>query len=102
MSTSISHLKQVLRIERPHSVLLQEIPKPEVPLKFYGYTEKPIVKTRTGNDDGGVAIIHREDVRCREVHDFTDPRLEAAWADVMVKSKQVLVVVGPIYIPPAS
>ena len=100
VNTSILHLKHVLRIERPHVVLLQEIWEPEEPLNFYGYTDRPIVKTRKGRDGGGVAIIHREDVRCREIHDFADPRLEAAWADVMVKSKRILV--GSIYIPPGK
>ena len=99
VNPSIPHLKQVRRIKKLHIVLLQELWVSVQHLKFYGYTDKPIVKTRTGRDGGGVAIIHREDLRCREIHDFWDPRLEAAWADVMVKSKRVLV--GYIYIPPA-
>ena len=111
-NTSIPLLKQCLKLDQPHVVLLQEIWHPEIELKFHGYSQRPIVLERKDKKNGarvldkektaggGVAIITRKDVRCRQIKDLSVPDLEAVWAEVKFKEKKMLV--GSVYIPPSD
>ena len=47
VNTSFELLRQSLKIDQPHVVLLQEIWRPKVSLKFHGYNQRPIILQRT-------------------------------------------------------
>ena len=96
VNTSFELLQQSLKIDQPHVILLQEIWRPKVSLKFHGYNQRPIILERTHKGGGGVAIITRKDVRCLRKVELELPDLEAVWAEVSVKSKKFLV--GSVYI----
>ena len=75
--------------------MLQEVwtPKEEIRLKDF---QSPILKLRSENAYGGVAILAHKNVKFVRCPQFEDPNLEAIWADVKVG--KVRTVVGSVYV----